>query len=249
MRRPASLISQAAARTSYDPDRGNFKVAELPAGVWVAGDVAGQGLFRSAADSGERAGLEAAHALGLGEVRSRARTVELTRQLDGEQEPAVAVPPASAANGSRGKAFACFCEDVTAKDIKLSVAEGYDSIELCKRYTTVTMGPCQGRMCQLPAIRLMARETGQNLEAGRDHDGAASVVDGPAGRAGRAPDRAGQALVDSGPPPRARRGDPLGRRLGTPIRLRRPRGRGAECPHRSRPDRRLDARQAARARP
>ena len=56
------------------------------------------------------------------------------------------------------------CEDVTAKDIHLSVEEGYDSIELSKRYTTTTMGPCQGRMRQLPAVRLMAQETGQSLE-------------------------------------------------------------------------------------
>ena len=67
-------------------------------------------------------------------------------------------------SGRKGKCFACLCEDVTAKDIHLSVEEGYDSIELSKRYTTTTMGPCQGRMCQLPAVRLMAQETGQSLE-------------------------------------------------------------------------------------
>ena len=33
-----------------------------------------------------------------------------------------------------------------------------------KRYTTVTMGPCQGRMCQLPSVKLMAQETGQGLD-------------------------------------------------------------------------------------
>jgi sarcosine oxidase subunit alpha len=75
----------------------------------------------------------------------------------------VAVPP-PAIGESRGKCFACLCEDVTAKDIKLSVEEGYDSIELAKRYTTVTMGPCQGRMCQLASIRLMAEHTGQSLQ-------------------------------------------------------------------------------------
>ena len=80
-----------------------------------------------------------------------------------DEADAVAVPPPVAGAG-HGKCFACLCEDVTAKDIKLSVEEGYDSIELSKRYTTVTMGPCQGRMCQLPAIRLMAEETGQSLE-------------------------------------------------------------------------------------
>ena len=82
---------------------------------------------------------------------------------DDVESGAVAIPPPVSGAG-RGKCFACLCEDVTAKDIRLSVEEGYDSIELSKRYTTVTMGPCQGRMCQLPAIRLMARETGQLLE-------------------------------------------------------------------------------------
>ena len=53
---------------------------------------------------------------------------------------------------------------MTSKDVHLSVDEGYDSIELSKRYTTVTMGPCQGRMCQLPSVRLMAQETGQTLD-------------------------------------------------------------------------------------
>jgi sarcosine oxidase subunit alpha len=53
----------------------------------------------------------------------------------------------------------CVCEDVTDKDLKRSIAEGFDSIELAKRYTTVTMGPCQGRLCHLPSIRLYARES------------------------------------------------------------------------------------------
>src|SRR5262249_22834441 len=51
------------------------------------------------------------------------------------------------------------CEDVTEKDVKRAVAEGFDSIELAKRYTTVTMGPCQGKLCQLGSVRLLARET------------------------------------------------------------------------------------------
>jgi sarcosine oxidase subunit alpha len=45
------------------------------------------------------------------------------------------------------------------KDLRRAVAEGFDSIELAKRYTTVTMGPCQGKLCQLNSIRLLARET------------------------------------------------------------------------------------------
>jgi sarcosine oxidase subunit alpha len=58
------------------------------------------------------------------------------------------------------KSFVCVCEDVTTKDVSRAIKEGFDSIELSKRYTTVTMGPCQGKLCQLPSIRLYARTTG-----------------------------------------------------------------------------------------
>jgi sarcosine oxidase subunit alpha len=68
--------------------------------------------------------------------------------------------PAPSLLDSRGdKCFVCICEDVTTKDVKRALAEGFDSIELAKRYTTVTMGPCQGKLCQLAATRLLARET------------------------------------------------------------------------------------------
>src|SRR5918996_184183 len=68
--------------------------------------------------------------------------------------------PAATYNGAsaQDKCFVCICEDVTDKDVKRAIAEGFDSIELAKRYTTVTMGPCQGKLCHLPSIRLYARE-------------------------------------------------------------------------------------------
>ncbi len=63
------------------------------------------------------------------------------------------------AYGGKGKCFVCVCEDVTTKDMKRAVVEGFDSIELAKRYTTTTMGPCQGKLCHLPSIRFYAQET------------------------------------------------------------------------------------------
>ncbi len=59
-----------------------------------------------------------------------------------------------------GKSFVCFCEDQSVKDLRYAIAEGFDSIELSKRYTTVTMGPCQGRLCHVNSIRLFASTTG-----------------------------------------------------------------------------------------
>jgi sarcosine oxidase subunit alpha len=77
--------------------------------------------------------------------------------------PPQAVPEADYAGS--GKCFVCVCEDVTTKDVKRAIAEGFDSIELAKRYTTVTMGPCQGKLCHVPAIRLYAQATGQGAAA------------------------------------------------------------------------------------
>ncbi len=159
----SSLLLQAGARSAYDRQRGHFALADLPDGVFAAGEVAGADTDSAAAASGELAGLRAAHALGHGTDASTEREAVLATQF-AEPAPAdVAVaPPVSGAG--RGKCFACLCEDVTNKDVHLSIEEGYDSIELSKRYTTVTMGPCQGRMCQLPSVRLMAQETGQGLD-------------------------------------------------------------------------------------
>jgi sarcosine oxidase subunit alpha len=157
------LISQAGGRTAYDERIGQFRIEQLPPGVSAAGQVAGEGARHLAEVSGELAGLEAAAALGLDAARPTAtRRSELSARLRADQPPVQAVPPGQCGDGA-GKAFACFCEDVSAKDIHRGVEEGYDSIELCKRFTTVTMGPCQGRMCQLSSIRLMAQETGQSL--------------------------------------------------------------------------------------
>jgi sarcosine oxidase subunit alpha len=84
-------------------------------------------------------------------------TIEMVGSVTGEGCASV-VPFRS--SDRKGKCFVCVCEDVTTKDVDRAIAEGFDSIELSKRYTTVTMGPCQGKLCQLPSIRLYARATG-----------------------------------------------------------------------------------------
>jgi sarcosine oxidase, subunit alpha len=158
-----SLVAQAGGKTAYDESRGHFALAEVPDGVLVAGELKAKGELESALRSGTIAGMEAAHELGFGDAASHGRLAGERERHRPDPWPApVAVPP-PVTSERRGKCFACLCEDVTAKDIHLSVEEGYDSIELSKRYTTTTMGPCQGRMCQLPAVRLMAQETGTSM--------------------------------------------------------------------------------------
>src|SRR6185312_9952417 len=161
-----SLLLQGGAKARYDETTARFMAGALPAGVFAAGAVVGHEDADAAELSGAIAGAEAAQAL------ARASNGARTPSLDEERErlgalPApspVAAPPAHAHDAKKGgKAFVDLDEDVTVKDIKLSIAEGYDSIELSKRYTTVTMGPSQGRFSQLPSIRVMAQETGMAM--------------------------------------------------------------------------------------
>ena len=146
-----SLPTQAGATTSYDPELGHFALGDLPDGLFAAGELVGHPDHEA---SGTLAGLEAVRSPDAAAARAGLRR---------ERGPVAVPPPVTGAD--RGKCFACICEDVTSKDIAFSIDEGFDSIELSKRYTTVTMGPCQGRMCQLPAVRLMAEGTGQDLQA------------------------------------------------------------------------------------
>jgi len=113
-----------------------------------------QPAYSLLAQAGAR--IEYDPARGIFIPRDLPANVEAVGSVTGERS-AASVPPPSIDGGD--KCFVCICEDVTVKDVRRAIAEGFDSIELAKRYTTVTMGPCQGRLCHLPSVRLYARET------------------------------------------------------------------------------------------
>ena len=64
-------------------------------------------------------------------------------------------PDATPPNGHDGTV--CLCEDVSLHDLRQAWDEGYRNAEILKRYTTTTMGPCQGAMCGR-ALTCFARE-------------------------------------------------------------------------------------------
>lgn len=69
---------------------------------------------------------------------------------------------APAARG-RGKVFVDLANDVTTADLGLAVREGFDSIELVKRYTTAGMGVEQGKIGNMAVIGAVAEMKGQSL--------------------------------------------------------------------------------------
>ncbi|MGI9493598.1 MAG: glycine cleavage T C-terminal barrel domain-containing protein, partial [Geminicoccaceae bacterium] len=62
----------------------------------------------------------------------------------------------------KGREFVDVDEDLQIKDIKNAIKDGYDDIQLLKRYSTLGMGPSQGRTSNIAGIRLTASMTGKS---------------------------------------------------------------------------------------
>ena len=112
-----------------------------------------QPAYSLLAQAGAR--IEYDEALGVFVPRDLPAGLEAVGSVTGEGLSRVSPEPAYP---GKGKCFVCICEDVTTKDLKRAIGEGFDSIELAKRYTTTTMGPCQGKLCHLASIRNYAHE-------------------------------------------------------------------------------------------
>jgi sarcosine oxidase, subunit alpha len=93
---------------------------------------------------------------------TRAATIEATPSWLGFQ-PARLMPTSK--DTTRERAFVDFQNDVTAKDIKLAVREGFTSIEHVKRYTTSGMATDQGKTSNMNVMGLVAGQTGTEIPA------------------------------------------------------------------------------------
>jgi sarcosine oxidase subunit alpha len=122
-------------------------------GLIAAGAAAGVSGLVVSFESGARAAAEA-----LGEL-GRTLSLPPTPAIEGEIIPAPSRPVWSIP-GIRGKAFVDFQNDVHRGDLDLAVREGYDHVELAKRYTTNGMATDQGKLSNVNAIGLLAEARG-----------------------------------------------------------------------------------------
>src|SRR5262249_1862900 len=63
----------------------------------------------------------------------------------------------------RTNGFVDFSEDVSAKDLRAAVAEGFRGAELAKRFTPATMGPVQGKLETVNTVAVVAAATGATI--------------------------------------------------------------------------------------
>jgi bacterioferritin-associated ferredoxin len=58
----------------------------------------------------------------------------------------------------------CRCSDVTLKEIRDLISQGYLTFDEIKRITRAGMGPCKGKTCGHLIMREIANATGQNIK-------------------------------------------------------------------------------------
>ena len=147
---PTSLLNMAGDRPVYDARAARFFPSErLATNVMVAGALAGDGTTAELVAHGSAVGTTAAAQAGHG-----------TASHVPVQVPVLARRQHPELYRSSTHGIVDYSEDVSSKDLFAAKKEGYDSIELVKRYTTVTMGPSQGKLESVNAVAIMAEAHG-----------------------------------------------------------------------------------------
>ena len=159
------LLRQASGSVAFDAELNQMVPSRIPENLHLAGEVTGFQELPLLLAQGQQAGLEAAQRIRPLPPADRQRLEELRgeiQEMEARSRKAGRFAP-DPSDVAGGKQFVCLCEDVTRQDIANAIREGFDEVELLKRYTTASMGPCQGRMCLMPLASCCARQTGRTL--------------------------------------------------------------------------------------
>ncbi len=142
-----ALLYQAGTAMQFDYAVQQFVPNRIPDGIFAAGKVNGIFELEQRINDGRRAANEALRYLGLS-----APEVVVEKHVGAcPSHPYPMVPH------DKGKNFVDFDEDIQIKDFVNAAKEGFDNIELMKRFTTVGMGPSQGKHSNMNAIRILAK--------------------------------------------------------------------------------------------
>jgi len=145
------LACQAGGLLSYDETAATFVVNNLPHDCHIAGSMNGVWKLDNVIADGAAAAQRALSGLDM-----RGNEVSI-RAYEEEQSPNFSWPIFP---HKRGMEFVDFDEDLRVEDIINAVKDGYEHVQLVKRYSTAGMGPSQGRHSALTIARLVATKRG-----------------------------------------------------------------------------------------
>ncbi|WP_366655757.1 sarcosine oxidase subunit alpha family protein [Fodinicurvata sp. EGI_FJ10296] len=151
------LFSQARGTLGFDPEHDTFIPDRPGQGTASAGSCAGTWTLAGCLAEGHRAGAQGAIAAGIAAPAPPLSDPAVSDRLAGEITPMRTIwqlPNPRPAH--RVRAFVDQQNDVTAKDLKLAIREGFSSVEHVKRYTTTGMGTDQGKIGNVTALGIVA---------------------------------------------------------------------------------------------
>ena len=156
-----ALFSQSRGKLTYDETIAAFRPGQSWQNERSAGAANGSFALEDTLAEGARAGVEAATAAGF------AGTDVGVPEIEGGEagQGAITVIPElpSSRPAHKVRAWIDLQDDVTTKDLRLAIQEGYSSVEHAKRYTTTGMGTDQGKVANLNAFAFLAAERGQTI--------------------------------------------------------------------------------------
>jgi len=156
----SALLFQLGCQLGLDKDMGQPIPTKMEPGVFAAGEVLGLRSLPEILQSGRLSGTGATQHINQGNS-SWWNELQALQSRSRQQSKAFAIPATTGQN----KNFVCLCEDVVEKDLRQGVEEGFDEIETLKRYSTVSMGPCQGRMCSRSSTEICGFATERDFGA------------------------------------------------------------------------------------
>ncbi|GAB1362663.1 2Fe-2S iron-sulfur cluster-binding protein [Rhodobacter sp.] len=159
-RMPAwQLPCQAGGRLTHDAATESFHLdmAGAQAAPLLAGSVAGAAALDAVTAHGRQIAAAALKRLGLAPV------ADTPDHPAADAEAALANHPVQVIADPSGRNFVDFDEDLQVKDIRNAIAEGYRELELVKRFSTLGMGPSQGRHSAAAAARIVAEATARPI--------------------------------------------------------------------------------------
>ncbi len=167
---PTSLLNMAGDRPSYDANAARFFPNSPIDHVLSTGGIAGDGSHEELIEHAVATGrLAAARAAAIGH-RLQAAT-RRAASVDGEapafaadDRPILPRDPHPELFRSTTHGIVDYSEDVGSKDLMAAAAEGYDSVELLKRFTTATMGPSQGKLETVNTVAVLGEARGETIE-------------------------------------------------------------------------------------
>ncbi len=167
---PTSLLNMSGDRPVYDAAAARFFPNSPPDNVLATGGITGDGSRDELIAHGRATGELAAGRANAARHRIQAATASAAAVAGDEPEyPSDNRAPLTRADHpelhrSSTHGLVDYSEDISSKDLFGAAAEGFDSVELLKRFTTATMGPSQGKLETVNTVAILAEARAETIE-------------------------------------------------------------------------------------